>query len=327
MSKVILYTPSIATSNVGDRIIYQYCSSAIRKMFSSDALIELPTQIPASNKILNRFKDVDKRFICGSNLLQSNMFFALSRCGIATHAIRQWDISLSTARKYAPAILLGCGWQNYSENINLYTKALWRKILSKDYIHSVRDNYTLEKLKSIGIDNVINTGCPTTWALTPEFCKSIPTGKAPNAIVTITDYRQDIRSDEKMLCTVIENYDKVWLWLQGVEDRKYFEQFSNGIKDKVILVAPQLESYNEILLNNDVDYIGTRLHGGIHALNNKKRTIIIGVDNRAIEMQKDINLQVVDRETIEDLAVKINSAYETKINIPQKQIDSFLDQF
>lgn len=327
MSNVILYSPSIATSNVGDRIIYQYCSKAIRKIFPCEALVEFPTQIPTSNKMLNRFKDVEKRFVCGSNLLQSNMFFALSRRGIATHAIRQWDISLSTAGKYASAILLGCGWQSYSKGINLYTKALWRKVLSKDYIHSVRDNYTLEKLKSIGIDNVINTGCPTTWALTPEFCKNIPTKKAPNAVVTVTDYRPDIQSDEKMLRTVVENYDKVWLWLQGVEDKKYFEQFSDDIKSKVILVAPQLESYDDILSNNDVDYIGARLHGGIHALNNKKRTIIIGVDNRAIEMQKDINLNVMTRSNLEHLQAEIYSEKATDIKISIDNIALFLNQF
>lgn len=327
MGNVILFEPCIATSNVGDSIICKYAKKAVEKIFPEEAFIELPTQMPVSNKMLKRFRNVEYRFVCGSNLLQSNMFWALSRRGIVTHGIRQWDISLLNAKKYAPSILLGCGWQNYSKRTNLYTKLLWKNVLSKERIHSVRDNYTLEKLKSIGIENVVNTGCPSTWALTPEFCKDIPAKKAKNAIVTITDYRADIKSDGKLLRSVIDNYDKVWLWLQGVEDRAYFEQFNREIKEKIILVAPQLQSYHNVLVNNDVDYIGTRLHGGIYALNQKKRSIIIGVDNRAKEMHKDINLKIVGREAIEDLVDAINSSFETKISIQQKQIDLFLNQF
>lgn len=327
MSNVILFNPSIATSNVGDKIIFYYSDKAIKSIFPNDAIIEFPTQMPVSNKILNRFRPIEYRFICGSNLLQSNMAFKLGRKGIITHGIRQWDISLSNAKKYAPTVLLGVGWQNYNTNVNAYTKALWRKVLSQKYIHSVRDDFTVERLKSIGIDNVINTGCPTTWALTPKFCKEIPTKKAKNAITTVTDYRPDRESDQQMLRTVIESYDKVWLWLQGIDDAKYFEGFDEDIKRRIILLGPQLDIYRNILLNNDVDYIGTRLHGGIYALNHKKRAIIIGVDNRAIEMNKDINLKVIKRENMHTLASEIQSEWQTDIRIRQENISLFTDQF
>ena len=79
-------------------------------------------------------------------------------------------------------ILLGAGWREYEKSVNLYTKYFWKTVLDKRYLHSVRDNYTKARLRKMGIGNVINTGCPTMWNLTPEFCSTVPEKKAKNVI-------------------------------------------------------------------------------------------------------------------------------------------------
>ena len=71
------------------------------------------------------------------------------------------------------------------------------EILDSTYLHSVRDSYTEKKLKQIGIDNVINTSCPTMWRLTEEFCSHIPCKKQDTVVTTITDYRKNI---ERAIC-------------------------------------------------------------------------------------------------------------------------------
>ena len=53
------------------------------------------------------------------------------------------------------------------------------------------------------------------------------------------------------------------------------------------------------MANTEFDYVGTRLHAGILALNYRKRTLIIAVDNRAAEMKTDINLPVIARGDLE----------------------------
>ena len=53
------------------------------------------------------------------------------------------------------------------------------------------DEYTKKKLESMGIRNVINTGCATLWQLTPDFCAGIPSHSASEAVTTLTDYRRD----------------------------------------------------------------------------------------------------------------------------------------
>ena len=77
-----------------------------------------------------------------------------------------------------------------------------------------------------------------------------------------------------------------------------------------------------------VDYVGTRLHAGIHALNHKIRCIILAVDNRATEMGRDVNLPVIQRDEIsEKLEKKIQSDFATQIRINQENIDRFQAQF
>ena len=58
------------------------------------------------------------------------------------------------------------GWrgaQKYGQHIGAYTAHIYKRILSSEFMHSVRDSFTEEQLRSVGINNVINTGCPTMW--------------------------------------------------------------------------------------------------------------------------------------------------------------------
>lgn len=97
----------------------------------------------------------------------------------------------------------------------------------------------------------------------------------------------------------------------------------------ILAILPaRLRAYENLLTSDDMDFVGTRLHAGIKALQNKKRSIIIGVDNRAIEKQKDFNLTVISRDKLkEQLADKVNSNFSTEINIPTENIREWKTQF
>ena len=223
-------------------------------------------------------------------------------------------------------ILLGVGWQDYQDKPTAYTKRLLKGILDPKYIHSVRDSYTEAKLKEIGITNVVNTACPTMWGLTDDLCSQIPAGKADRVITTITDYRQDEVNDKRLLDTLLASYSEVYIWLQSFEDISYLK--SLGYMDKLKTVAPTLAAYDAFLDNNDVDYVGTRLHGGIRALNHKKRSLIIGIDNRAIEISKDTGLPMIRKESIGDeLGDWIMSEHEIRIALPEENIRTWKNQF
>ncbi|OOQ55580.1 hypothetical protein A0O00_01270 [Proteus mirabilis] len=84
---------------------------------------------------------------------------------------QQFKLSIYDFIKTKNLITLGVGWQYYQDKIDFLAQYFYRNNLSKDYILSVRDDYTMERLNSIGIKNIINTGCPTMWKLTEEHCK------------------------------------------------------------------------------------------------------------------------------------------------------------
>ena len=62
-----------------------------------------------------------------------------------------------------------------------------------------------------------------------------------------------------------------------------------------------MQGYDSFLENTkNIDYVGTRLHGGMRALQHEKRTIILGIDNRAIELNKDYNIPVIEQKNLSD---------------------------
>ena len=175
-------------------------------------------------------------------------------------------------------------------------------------LHSVRDSFTESQLKAVGINNVINTGCPTMWNLTPEHCKSISAVKSNAVVFTLTDYNQDLTSDLKLISALKYLYQDVYFWPQGSGDISYFESLPIDVVREVKVLSPHLHSLNAILVSGNIDYVGTRLHAGIRALQRKVRSLIIGIDNRAIEKSKDFGLPVLSRTDIDRLREGANKS-------------------
>ena len=314
---IIRFDTSLGTDNLGDYIIMQYCGKILDGMFPKHTMINIGTHLMPTDKQEKTVKQTKYKFVCGTNLLTSNI----------EHHWR-WILPDGVRRKmnYRNVILLGVGWGEYQGECSDYSRMIYRTMLNPYVLHSVRDQYTLEKLHNAGFKNVINTGCPTTWALTPEFCKGIPVKKANEVVATVTDYRRDPDRDNEMLAMLSRNYDHVYLWLQGRHDEEYLQTLD--IPANLSTIPASLEAYEEVLRKGGVDYVGTRLHAGIHALNYKIRSIILAVDNRATEMGRDVNLPVIQRDAIsEELEKKINSDFDTEIRIKQENIDKFKAQF
>ena len=124
------------------------------------------------------------------------------------------------------------------------------------------------------------------WMLTPEFCKTIPTNKSQQVVFTLTKRGDRDERDQFLIDTLNENYHEVYFWPQGIEDYGYFHKFSN-IENITVLQADK-DAYDEFLTNNDTDYVGTRLHGGIYAMRHGRRAIIISIDERAREINTSI---------------------------------------
>jgi len=313
-NQVTLFDTSIATNNVGDEIIMDAVNREIYNVFAANRICRVASHDKIGISGLSLIRHSDFGIVGGSNILSSKM-----------NKYKQWKLDLFDVY-FIPknVLLLGVGWRQYQQQTNFYTKTILRKILTTDALHSVRDKYTQQKLADIGIHNVINTGCPTMWTLTKAHCATIPQKKSDKVIFTLTDYDCDEKADKHLVEILLRNYKEVYFWPQGRLDASYLERLTDA---KIQIVNPNLKSYDFFLENNDCDYIGTRLHGGIRALQKGRRTVIIGIDNRAIEKQKDFNLPVVLRSEIDTIENVINSDLLLDIAIPLEDINRWKNQF
>lgn len=312
-NEIIVFDTSIESDNLGDQIINFYCNA----IFSELALTptgRVPTHRGLTKQEMALLTPSSLKIITGTNILSSHMNLNGTWC-------RPLQL-----KRLDNLCLFGAGWNEYSEEMNSYTKLFYRTLLDKKFLHSVRDSYTEKKFRMLGIQNVINTACPTMWGLTHPACELIPKKKAAAVITTITDYDKNKQLDWFMLDTLLNHYYKVYIWIQGSEDLKYIHTYPQF--NKLFCVDRTLESYNQVLKLDSVDYIGTRLHAGIHALNNRKRSLIISIDNRARELAKDTNLPVLERTQIPNkLENYILHDHVTEINLPTNAIRTWKRQF
>lgn len=325
MKKIALLNTSVSSFNMGDYIIVESIKRELKEILKENMVIEFSTHSPAfrffaafhlpfgKNKFRKELKSFDYRFVCGTNLLEKNMFRRQA----------SWNIKLLESRIQNECIFVGVGAGTIGK-INLYTKIILKNSLSSKYIHSVRDEEAKKMLDSIGIKS-INTGCPTMWCLNKEHCELIPTNKSNKVVFTLTDYCKDLKNDKMMVEILLKNYKEVYFWIQGFEDLEYLKSITNI--ENIKLIYPQLTNYNDFLDNNECDYVGTRLHAGVKAMQKFKRSIIVIVDNRARSIKRDNNIVGIERDNIESLEELINSSFKTKIKINEKNIDEWKAQF
>ena len=327
MKNILLLDTSVGSQNKGDDIIMECVRKELQFILNDNFEYTLPTQVspfhwyqlfidfitgPGEGRI-QTYTNSDLKFIGGSNILCKNLL----------NYYPQWNINWFNCKPMEGCIGVGVG-AGSGENTNWYTRNLYRKVLSRDFYHSVRDERTKVFVDSLGL-KAINTGCVTMWMLTPEFCKTIPTTKSARVVFTLTSGDLKIEENQFLINTLIKNYNEVYFWPQGMFDYKYLQQFNNIENVKILRASKDV--YHEFLADNDTDYVGTRLHGGIYAMRHGRRAIIIAIDERAQEINNDNHLNCIKIEDIEQLPELINSEFETKVVMDYQAINQWKSQF
>jgi hypothetical protein len=143
--------------------------------------------------------------------------------------------------------------------------------------------------------------------------------------LTFTDYNESPSEDKFLFDIVKRLYSKVYFWPQAFSDVPYAKEICG---EGITFIDPSLNALDDFLQSEKVDYIGTRLHGGIRALQHKRRTIIVAVDNRATEMGADFHLPVISRSKLsEELATRIMGAWPTEVIIDERATRTWKEQF
>jgi Polysaccharide pyruvyl transferase len=308
MPRICLFDPSITsregapTGNLGDLIIRQAVVRELTATLPGWDWFSIPTQLPLTADEFERAVESDLLVIGGTNLLSSHM-----------QQYRQWQIGPEEAMRLKRVVLMGAGWWQYQDAPDPYTQSVLRGALSPRLPQSVRDGYTARKLHLLGFRNVINTGCPTMWGLTPDVLRAAPTTKADDVLLMLTDYNKNRPVDRQLLDLLFSQYKRVYFWPQGSGDARYLGEFAKPL----IMLDRSLEALEQLLQQKDpIDCIGTRLHGGVRCMERGRRTVILGIDNRAAEIAADTGLAVIPRNELETLRGWIAGSGPVELTIP-----------
>lgn len=323
MKTAVLLDTSIASNNMGDEIIMQSAENYLeQRLLNGYYKLRYPTHTNAFTFFSSRHwekaeivRAADLKLIFGTDLLCKDMF----------HPINLWNINLFNSSPLKGTVTVGCGCSLESKkHIDLYTRRLYDKVLSHEYMHSTRDQETKEFLEELGF-SVVVTGCPTLWSLTPDFCKTIPHMKAESVVFTLSGTAKDYKRDQYLIDILIKNYNKVYYWVQTIFDLDYLRELNNTETIKVLNY--DLKQYDKFLSSHNVDYVGIRLHGGIYAMQHGRRSIIIAIDHRARNINLNNHLNCIERAAIEEIDEMINSSIETNVFVDYKKIENWLKQF
>lgn len=311
--KIVILNTALESDNLGDEIIEYYYSNAIKDVVNTKEVYNVATHRMPSERDVENLLNARYVIILGTNILSPQM---------ELYSGWKFDDRLIKMRN---VILLGAGWWGYKKP-SCYSKYVYRNILSKSIIHSVRDEQTEKMLKYIGVKNVVNTNCLTMLGLEKK-CANVPRLKSQSVIFTVTGVMNRTKYDIQMIRILRENYQTLYFWPQGDIDLQYLQSIDS--MEKIIVLERTFEAYTRFLKKNDkLDYIGTRLHGGIHALQNMHRTVVVAIDNRAIEISHDTGLPIIKDNKIEsDLDRLINSEWNTEIKLNTDSISTWYKSF
>lgn len=325
MEKIILFNPANGTLNSGDFIIEKYLKEEMAFLLSNSTVAEIGTHLPVAHFYQNVKKNATRKacdaakykFLCGTSLVKTSLL----------RFSPDWSLTPAACPYYRNAIAIGIGIDANSSCFDFYTRNIYQRIFSRDYIHSTRDDKTKRFLENMGF-NAINTGCPSLWGLTLDFCSEIPHARKQNAIFTLTDYNKCPELDKKMIDILLAEYDTLFFWVQGFNDLEYMRSLT--CSDRIKVIGHSLTAYEDVIVKcgGNVDYVGTRLHAGIFAIRHKIRSIIVSIDNRSIDIGETYNIPLIARDDIDDrLRSYINSEFETIITVPAEKINTWKGQF
>ncbi|OFX05021.1 MAG: hypothetical protein A3E78_00810 [Alphaproteobacteria bacterium RIFCSPHIGHO2_12_FULL_63_12] len=310
---ITLLDTSVSSTNVGDEIIMEAVRNQLRPVLANDYVNRVASHETMSAKSRSMIAKSDYVIAGGSNLLSSH-------AGVRS----VWKLSPLDAGLGPKFVMMGVGWYHDQGAPDPYTAWLFRSMFSRDRLHSVRDSYSKKKLEDLGFTNVLNTGCPTLWELPDDVNERTPRRKAKNVVTTLNTYMKDRDADAALLRLLQDEYEQVFAWVQSYADQDYLRSLFPAVK----LIAPNLPAYDGLLTSDlDLDYVGNRLHAGIRALQKRRRTIIIEIDNRAREMGRDFHLPTVARDDFAALQSMIATPRPMQIALPTEDIARWRGQW
>lgn len=292
------------SNNLGDRIIMNACETVFEELGIWPRL-SLATHKSWSLSEIKNATQAKYWILCGTNALNSHHFFKFRS---------QWRLNLVHAAALRQKVIgLGLGWWQYQPKIDAPTAALYKFIFKRDFTHSMREKYSVDKFSQIGLFSD-NTSCPTLWNVGNEF-----ESRTDGIIFSLTYYRKNYKRDLHLYKLLKGYYGRVIFFAQSSEDLIYLKKLDIR-PDLVLTTINEFQQY----LSIGYGYCGTRLHAGIFALQSGRDAHIVAVDNRSVELSRDSNLSLIEEKDLFQNHFDFMKV-KTKIRLPIQTIQKFKD--
>lgn len=306
---------------MGDHIIVDSIRRILEKNLPNSIFVNVATHDYLTSEAYKIIDSSDITLVCGTNLLCGNL-----------DTYKQWKVQARDFLMLRNVGLMGVGWWQYQETITPYTESFYNLCLSSSISHSVRDEYTRKMLlKAVPNRSVLNTACPTMWTLTSAHINTVnKVARTPSdaCVTTVTDYKADPQRDISMLNALLDSYKEVYVWIQGEGDARYLGDISMSLSGRLMHISPTLSAYDEFLRSRErLDFMGTRLHAGIRALQWGHPATIVEVDNRAKEISNDTGLKTWPRDQPFEMMIKKHrESYNIILNLPKENIYKWINE-
>lgn len=314
---IAIFDPSSGSVNLGDKVIYEACTTELLRLAPDSFVFPVSLHQPLTRKIRNRIAQADLAVVAGSNMLNTRLGFGMT--------LTRWRFSLRDALVLKNVVLMGAGWNRKTDWVNPIGSRILRLGLSSTTTHSVRDKMTLKKAARIGLQKVSNTSCPTLWAIGEGrgHVRSKPK-LWTRAVTTLTFNGASEGSDALMLKTLTERFKEVFFWPQGMGDLAYFRALNPP--ESIRILPGTINSYDRLLTDaEDLIYVGTRLHGGIRALQAGRAALIIEIDHRAGGVGRSSGIFTLPRNRMEELAEVLIKLEYPNLTLPTEDIAKWRD--
>ncbi len=328
-SYIALLDPALAdhkgteSSNLGDLIISNSVIGILQDLFPKMEILRFPTHSFLTRGQMKLINNAWLGFIGGTNLLHSDM-------------LHQRQLMLRDGKLLwlfpgiQNLILMGCGWGPQPEmKMKIKTKLLFKKILHPEFKHACRDRFSVEKMEKEAKIPAINTACPTMWGL--DGCTTNLTGRNDTCLFTLTDYAIDRTRDSRMIEILLDHFNKLVFFPQGMGDMNYLYSLPvyTANKSKFSVLPHSIDEFYRFVKGTQFIYAGTRLHCGIYCLTENVPAMIIGIDNRSSEIAKDTYLPVCPGNHMELMVNWLNQqkVFEYPVTLPLSSIKNWKKQF
>ncbi|QXE92331.1 polysaccharide pyruvyl transferase family protein [Geomonas subterranea] len=287
--KLALLTAAVNGDNSGDAII----ESAVTRLVPAGEVLRFPLTSPLGDEELAAINGCDALIICGTNLYQH--VFA---CNLTAAVVERICI---------PVIPFGIGSSaaiGAIPKMNREGVDAVRAIHRKCVVSGVRDEASLRFLRSIGVDNVVLSGCPVLFhgLGCPDFT---PSGEGytltPRARLLHIEDAWNARQRETLEFLCRRYHPSVVL--QSPYDIPVAEDLAHKYGVEILMdPAWQAGLYLDIVRRQQVN-LGFRLHFAMLSIAYGKPAYLVSHDSRAAEFCKLVGLPLLDIRNYSDHAL------------------------